>query len=125
MLSRAFIVGNGKSSTSIEFEDENGKTFSINGPRYTALSGKSDLYDTLQYSRLVISVLTDKEGLGRYNNKSDNSKIDVYDIRIGATSFISLDRINKEEHDRRLSLIIFFSIAYGIYLLVYFHYRKK
>ena len=125
MLSRAYIIGGGKSSKSIEFDDENRKTFSISGPRHSALSKKSRLYDTLQYSGLIMSVLTDKEGFDRFKNKKNSEKINVYDIQIGGTSFINLEEVNNKEYDRRLSLVIFFSIAYGIYLIFYFHYRMK
>jgi hypothetical protein len=125
MLSRAYIIGGGKSSKSIEFEDEKRNTYSISGPRHSALSKKSELYDTLQYSGLTMSVLTDKEGFESYKNKSNSDKIDVYDIQIGGASFISLDEVNSKEYNRILSLVIFFSIAYGIYLIFYFHYKMK
>lgn len=125
MLTRAFIVVAGKSSKSIEFEDENRKTFSISGPRHSTLAKKSGLYDTLQYSNLVMSVFTSREGYNKYNDKSNDDKIEVYDIQIGETSFINLDEVNSKEYDRRLSLVIFFSIAYGISLIFYFHNRMK
>jgi hypothetical protein len=125
ILSRAFIVGGGKSSKSIEFEDENRKLFLISGPRLSSLVDRSKLYDTLQYSNLIISVFTTKIGFNNYYNENNYDKIDVYDIKVGDISFINLEDVNSEEYYRRLSLIIFFSIAYGICLLAYFYFRKK
>jgi hypothetical protein len=127
MLTRAFIisVGGKSSSKSIEFEDENRKTFSISSSRYSALSNKSKLYDTLQYSSLVMSVLTDKAGYDNYYNKNNSDKIEVYDIQIGGMSFINLAEINNKEYDNRLSTIFFISIVYGACLIFYFYKRLK
>lgn len=124
MLTRAFML-TGKNSKGIEFEDENRKTFIIDGARYDAIPDKFKLYDTLQYSDLVMSVFTDKTGLGNYRNKDNTDKIEVYNIEIGETSFINLNRINKKEHANRKSTIIFISVAYCVALIFYFRQRKK
>ena len=125
MLTRAFIIADGgkSSSKSIEFEDESRKTFSISSSRYSALSKKSSLYDTLQYSGLVMTIFTDKEGYDGYYNKNDSDKIEVYDIQIGGKSFINLAEVNSKEYDSRFSTIIFISIVYGICLIFYFYKR--
>ncbi len=125
MLTRAFIIADGgkSSSKSIEFEDESRKIFSISDSRYDALSKKSKLYDTLQYSSLVMNVITDKQGYDIYYNKNNSDKIEVYDIQIGGTSFINLAEVNNEEYDKRLATIIFISIVYGVCLIFYFYKR--
>ena len=124
MLTRAFLIGK-SSARSIEFEDESGKTFSISSSRYDALSKTSNLYDTLQYSALVMNVFTDKEGNDRYYNKNNSDKIEVYDIQIGETFFINLAEVNSEEYDRRSSITITFFIVYGICLIFYFYKRMQ
>jgi hypothetical protein len=121
MLSRAYIIGGGKSSSkSIEFDDETYKTFWITSSRYLAVNDFSMLYDTLQYSDLVMKLYTDKEGYNNYFDKNNKDKIEVYGIEVGNTSFIPLDDINKEERGRRTSILIFFTIAYFIFVLVHF-----
>jgi hypothetical protein len=122
MLSRAFLL-TGKNNRGIEFEDEKRKTFIISGTRYDVISEK--LYDTLQYSDLVMSVFTDKTGAEKYRNKDNNDKIEVYNIQIGETSFIDLNRINKQEYNNRQSTIIFISAAYCFAAVYYFRQRKK
>lgn len=122
MLSRAFFLI-GKNNRGIEFEDEKRKTFIISGTRYDVRSEK--LYDTLQYSDLVISVFTDKTGVENYRNKDSNDKIEVYNIQIGETSFIDLNRINKQEYYNRRSTIIFISAAYCFAWVYYYRHRKK
>lgn len=127
MLTGAFIIPDGgkSSSKSIEFEDESRKTFSISSSRYSALSKTSNLYDTLQYSGLVMNVFTDQEGYDRYYNKNNSNKIEVYDIQIGGTSFINLAEVNSKEYNSRLSTMIFISIVYGICLIFYFYKRMQ
>ena len=83
MLTRAFML-TGKNSKGIEFEDENKKTFTITGSRYDAISDESKLYDTLQYSALVMTVFTDKTGVDNYRNKDNTDNIEVYNI-VGET----------------------------------------
>lgn len=122
MLSRAFLL-TGKNSRGIEFEDEKRKTFIISGTRYGVMPDK--LYDTLQYSDLVMSVFTDRTGFENYHNKDNADKIEVYNIQIGETLFIDLNRINKQEEDKRRSTIIFLSAAYCFALVYYFRQRKK
>jgi hypothetical protein len=121
MLSRAYIIGGGKSSSkSIQFDDETYKTFWITSSRYLAVNDFSRLYDTLQYSDLVMKIYTDKEGYKNYFDKKNKDKIEVYGIEVGNTSYIPLDDINKEERGRRTSILIFFTIAYFIFVLVHF-----
>ncbi|SHG05162.1 hypothetical protein SAMN02745131_04190 [Flavisolibacter ginsengisoli DSM 18119] len=121
MLSRAYIIGGGKSSSkSIQFGDETYKTFWITSSRYLAVNDFSRLYDTLQYSDLVMKIYTDKEGYNNYFDKKNKDKIEVYGIEVGNTSYIPLDDINEEESGRRTSILIFFTIAYFIFVLVHF-----
>lgn len=121
MLSRAYIIGGGKSSSkSIQFDDETYKTFWITSSRYLAVNDFSKLYDTLQYSDLVMKIYTDKEGYNNYFDKRNKDKIEVYGIEVGNTSYIPLDDINKEERGRRTSILIFFTVAYCIFVLVHF-----
>jgi hypothetical protein len=121
MLSRAYIIGGGKSSSkSIQFEDEAYKTYWITSSRYLAVNDFSKLYDTLQYSDLVMRIYTDKEGYNNYFDKRKKDKIEVYGIEVGNTSYIPLDDINKEERGRRTSILIFFTVAYGTFVLVHF-----
>jgi hypothetical protein len=124
MLAKAFLIGN-SSGRSIEFEDENRKTFSISDSRYDALSKTSNLYDTLQYSALVMKVFTNKEGYDRYFNESNSDKIEVYDIQIGETSYINLAEVNREEYNSRLATIIFIAKVYGICLIYYLYKRVQ
>ena len=102
-----------------------GNTITLSNEVTSALSNKSSLYDTLQYSSLVMSVLTDKAGYDNYYNKNNSDKIEVYDIQIGGMSFINLAEINNEEYDNRLSTIIFISVVYGACLIFYFYKRLK
>jgi hypothetical protein len=121
MLSRAFQISTGTktSSRSIEFQDEKYKTFSIDGIYYDAIVERQKLYDTLQYSELLMQIFTDKNGYHDYFEKRNNDKIKVYGIMVGNKSFMSLDSINKKERDRRISILIYFSVAYSIFLLIY------
>lgn len=121
MLSRAFKVSNGTKtpSHSIEFQDEKYKTFSIDGIYYDAIVDREELYDTLQYSELVMQIFTDKNGYRNYFEKRNNDKIKVYGIKVGNKSYMSLDNINKKERGRRISILIYFSVAYCIFLLIH------
>ena len=121
MLSRAYIIGGGKSSSkSIQFDDETYKTFWITSSRYLAVNDFSKLYDTLQYSDLVMKIYTDKGGYNNHFDKRNKDKIEVYGIEVGNTSYIPLNDINKEERGRRTSILIFFTVAYCIFVLVHF-----
>jgi hypothetical protein len=121
MLNRAFQVSTWTktSSRSIEFQDEKYKTFSIDGIYYDAIIDRQKLYDTLQYSELVMQVFTDENGYHDYFEKRDNDKIKVYGIKIGNKSYMSFDNINKKERGRRISILIYFSVAYCIFLLIH------
>jgi hypothetical protein len=121
MLSRAFHVSTGTktSSRSIEFQDEKYKTFSIDGIYYDAIIDRQKLYATLQYSELVMQIFTDKNGYHDYFEKSNNDKIKVYGVKVGNKSYMSVDSINKNERDRRISILIYFSVAYCIFLLIH------
>lgn len=124
MLSRAFML-TGKNSRGIEFEDEKRKTFIITGSRYDAITDESKLYDTLQYSALIMTVFTNKTGLDNYCSKDNTDKIEVYNIQVGETYFINLNNINKNEHDNRKSTIVFLLAAYCVALVYYFRQRMK
>jgi hypothetical protein len=121
MLSRAYIIGGGKtSSKSIQFDDETYRTFSITGPRYLAITDFSTLYDTLQYSGVVMKVYTNKQGHSNYFDKNSKDKIEVYGIEVGNKSYISLDDISKKEKVRTTSILSFCTIAYCIFFLIHF-----
>lgn len=120
MLSRAYIIGGGKSaSKSFQFDDETYKTFWLDGSRYLAVKNLSELYDTLQYSDLVMKIYTDEKSYDSYHNKKSKVKIEVLGIQMGNKSYIALDDINREERKGRISLLIFFSIAYLIFLAIH------
>ena len=120
MLSRAYIIGGGKSSSkSIQFSDETYKTFWITSSRYLAINDLSKLYDTLQYSDLIMKIYTGKDGYNNYFDKRNKDKIEVYGIEVGNTSYIPLDYINKEERRLGTSILIFFTVAYCIFVLVH------
>ena len=126
MLERAYKKFAAKSPIpDIEFEDGKRKTFLLDGPRYSAIPKNSKLYDTLQYSGLVMTILTDKKGYFDYFNDNNHDPIEVYNVIVGKTSFIELNHINNSEHSRRISLLIFFTIVYVISLIFYFYYKKK
>ena len=116
MLSRGYLIGGGKSaSKSIQFDDETYKTFRITSSRYLAVKDFSKLYDTLQYSALVMKIYTDKEGYENYFDKGKNDKIEVYGIEVGGMPFIFLNDINREERKRRIFILIFFYFLYSLF----------
>lgn len=121
MLSRAY-KGGVKTTSDIYFDDETYKTFWITGSRYHAIADTeiSSLYDTLQYSDLVMKIYTDKEGYKNYFDKNNKGKIEVYGIEIGGREYISLAKVNKEEREGKNSILIFFTIAYCIFVLIHF-----
>jgi hypothetical protein len=120
MLSRAYKGGT-KTTTDIHFDDETYKTFWITGSRYQAITDTeiSKLYDTLQYSDLVMKIYTDKEGYKNYFDKNNKDKIEVYGIEIGGREYIPIDKVNKDEREGRISILIFFTIAYCIFILIH------
>jgi hypothetical protein len=125
MLSRAYYQYAAKSNgpSGIEFVDELKKKFVITGARFKAIEGGA-LYDTLRYSNLEFSVLTDRQGAKASTTSSDDN-IEVYDVIIGGKSFIDLAKVNDAEKSRWFSLLIFFSIVYVICLIFYFKKRME
>ena len=124
MLSRAFTISSGMDKPrSYEFEDEHYKTFSISGSSFTAITNdlSSELYDTLQYSELVVTIYTDKYGFKNYLNKENIDKIKVFGIKVGSRSYIDLKDINAEEKKGRISFLIFSAIAYIIFLIIHLY----
>jgi hypothetical protein len=125
LLSRAFTNGPAKSNrpNEIEFEDETRKLFKISGSRFSASS--PSLYDKLQYSELVMTILTDKKGYSDYLNSRDKNPIQVYNIIIDSVSYIDIEGINNSENSKRSTSFIATFIIYCIILTFYFYYRNK
>jgi hypothetical protein len=116
MLSRAYIIGK---SRAIKFDDETNKTFWISGSRNSAVADFSKLYDTLQYSELVMKIYTDKTGYNNYIDKQNSNPIEVYGIEIGNKSYISLSGVNKNQRQGEITILIFCSVVYCIFLSIH------
>lgn len=123
LMSRAYYQYAAKSNgpSGIEFEDEKGRNYVITSSRFKAIDGQ-DLYDTLKYSNLEFSVLTDKAGAKIFNSTSKDN-IEVYDIIVGDKSFITSTDVNEAEKTRRSSLLIFSLVVYCGCLIFYFKKR--
>lgn len=127
MLERAYKQVPAKSTVpdAIEFEDENRKTFIISGTRYRAIRKNSRLYDTLQYGNIAMTILTDKVGYANYYIKDKTKPIEVYDVVLGQTSFIDLNKANRFEYSRHILVLISYSAVYIVCLAVYLNSRRK
>jgi hypothetical protein len=125
MLDRAFYLTASKSSSKsgIEFEDLKYKTFRIEGSSWNALREKKNLYDTMQYSSLIMTIYTDKQGYNNYVNKNDDSKIKVFGLKIANKDFINLDDVNVDAKGRIFFIIIILSVLYLLFILLYLNNR--
>ena len=129
LLSRAFYISGGKSSSSptgIEFEDEKYKNFRIEGSEYLSLKNVSKLFDTLQYSATKIKIYTDDQGCRDYFDENSMVDIRVLALRIGNEDFI--EKYSVAKVDRRLtkeSLIIAPIFYISILLLIFFSKKRS
>lgn len=121
-IKRGAAKSNGPSE--ITFEDINQSRFVIRGSRFKSLESQT-LFDTLQHTRQVINILTDKSGYKNYFDLKGKDDIEVYDIIICGKSFINLEEVNNAERDRQNFLLIISFIIYVICLTFYFHYKMK
>jgi hypothetical protein len=123
LLDRAFYLhsGNNYQVSGIEFEDKNYKNFRITGSSWNKLQDGRQLYDTLQYNGLTMTILTDKDGYAHYFDKTNNNNIDVLGLTIADKSYIKLNDLNNDDKDRKCDMIIFFSITYCIFLFIHFY----
>jgi len=96
ILSRAYYLTHSKNSSksTLEFEDLTLKTFRLESLNLDAPEDLKTLYDTLQYSKTVLTIYTDKEGLENYRNQNNDSNIPVLNISIGDKSFGNLNAVN-------------------------------
>lgn len=114
MLRGVYTIGGPKSGRSWQFEDETYKEFYFSGPAESAVTYTKELFDTLKYSSLFMTVYTDKSGFENYYNKSNDEKIDVLGIQLGDKKYFTLTGLNNAEKSRITSLLIFCSIIYTI-----------
>lgn len=103
----------------IEFHDYKEHEFLISGSNFKAID-TNQLYDTLKYDGIVFSILTDENGYKTFYKINNDRRIEVYDIIIGNTSFIKLEKINNAELNKRYFHLILLFATYISCLIYYF-----
>ncbi len=107
---------------SYEFSSTNGNSFSIDENTYKAIIDKKQLSDTLSYHDLTFIAYSDKQTAEIYLQKKSPIFINILQIKVGDTKYISIEKRNKEYKSmltRKLLLTVFlFSFILFVYLRI-------
>ena len=116
--------GGGKSAAMIQFDDTRGNNIQLSGASYLATKQLDKLYDTLRNYGTSLSVYVLKEDVGEYYD--DNfDRIDIYGLKLGSQTYLTLQNINEEKYNGRYTFLIFGSICYFIFLVIHIAQVKK
>ena len=116
--------GGGKSPAMIDFDDTRGNNIQLSGASYLATEQLDKLYDTLRNYGTSLSVYVLNEDVAEYYD--DNfDRIDIYGLKIGPETYLSLQKLNEENYNGRFVFLIFGSICYFIFLLTHIARVKK
>jgi hypothetical protein len=77
------------------FESTNGYSFAIDKYIFEAVTDKKKLEDALMYDGLKFTAFTDKENFDKFRKYSYPVFIRVYQIQIGDTKYVDIQRMNE------------------------------
>jgi hypothetical protein len=97
------------------------KTFRLESSDLNNAEELKTLFDTLQFSKTILSIYTDKEGVINYRDQNDNNKIPVLTISIGDKSLGNLNTANANTTRELTFVLIVSTIMYGLFLFIYFN----
>lgn len=108
------------SRSKLVFKSTNGYSFSIDKNIYDAIIDQDQLEDTLMYHDLKFTIFTNKEYYDKYHHSDNPIYIRVFQIRIGDTNYIDINRLNEIRKSGTLlgvfaPLLIIFFIGFLFY----------
>ncbi|RYE02199.1 MAG: hypothetical protein EOP50_00625 [Sphingobacteriales bacterium] len=126
MLERAYSLTAARSSviSAYEFQDESHHNFRLEEPYLSGIISGSRLYDTLQYSNLVMTIVTDKEGFKNFQRPSKDP-ISIHGIKVGGMDFIDSRRVKAQVRKAARDTSIFSALVYIVVICVYFYKRRR
>lgn len=86
--------GKSHSESKLIFEDVKRNSFAIDGGIFQAITDEKKLEDTLMYHNLKFTVFSDKDTYNNYTKSKVPIFIRVYQIQIGDTKYIDINRMN-------------------------------
>lgn len=126
LFTRAFessdLGGRGSSKPKLVFESANKYSFVIDGNFYAAITDRKKLEDTLMYHDTKFTVFTDKKNYDEYKKSKKPIFIKVYQIQIGDTKYIDIQKLNKISKENLLGGVV---IPLIIIMFVLFLVGKK